>query len=105
MLYVLLLFLAYANAEKFCIHCKHFKNSLLLNPVFGECRLYSKDSDNNLKFLISGFPKKENHLCLRAREDENMCGPTAKNYETKYRLLENLNSSLLSKNMCNRKME
>jgi hypothetical protein len=90
MIYFLLLFILVANSEKFCINCKHFKNSVLLNPFFGECKLYSKELDNKIEFLVSGFPKKENYLCLTARRDENMCGQTGKYYEKKCILIDKL---------------
>jgi hypothetical protein len=91
MIYLLLLFILSANAEKFCINCKHFqKNILTSSSIYGKCKLFPKETHNKIEFLISGSPKMEYRFCSTVREDENMCSPTGKYYEKKCTLKDYL---------------
>jgi hypothetical protein len=90
MIFFLLLFILSANAEKFCVNCKHFKPAIISHPVFAKCKLFPKELDNNSDFLVLGNPKKEYNYCSIARQNENMCGTDGKCYEKKCSLLDNL---------------
>ena len=85
MIYFLLLFVLSVNAEKFCINCKYFKNSLFSHPDFAKCHVFPKELTNKIVYLVSGNTNTqiEYHFCSIARGNENMCGQDGKYYEKK----------------------
>ena len=89
MIYFLLLFVLSVNAEKFCINCKYFKQSLLSHPDFAKCHIFPKKLSNQIDYLVSGSAKIEYYYCSTAREYKNMCGQDGKYYKKKWALMDN----------------
>ena len=91
MIYLLLLFVLYSsNAEKICINCKYYQQSFLSHPVFARCKVFPRELDNKIEYLVSGRPKTEYSFCSTARQYENMCGLNGKYYEKKCTLMDKL---------------
>jgi len=79
---------AISTKPKFCVDCKHFKNSISANPQFGKCSLFSKIEEDikDVTFLVSGKrqPKKIEYMyCSTSREKDYMCGIEGTYYEKK----------------------
>ena len=85
-----LLFIIYVNAENFCINCKHFKQSFMSHPDFAKCKVFPREVDNKINYLVLGPQKTEYNYCSIVRQYENMCGPNGKYYEKKYSLMDNI---------------
>lgn len=82
-MYFLLFFFISANAEKFCINCKHFRPTILSHPSFAKCKAFPREADNKIDYLVLGRPKPEYNYCSIAREYESMCGQDGKYFEKK----------------------
>ena len=89
------------SSQKFCIHCKHFKNTLRTDATFGKCALFPTEQ-NQLSYLVSGsisdFEAIQYRYCSTVRTQEDMCGKEGKLYERKSpnRIL----SAMFRRNIC-----
>jgi hypothetical protein len=81
---------ARATANKFCINCKYYQSSFLSSSVFGKCKVFPREMDNKIDYLITGKPKTEYIYCSTARNDEDKCSPTGKYYEKKINLFRKI---------------
>jgi len=74
------------SSQKFCIRCKHFKNTLGTDATFGKCALFPTE-ENQLSYLVSGsisdFEAVQYRYCSTVRTHEDMCGKEGKLYERK----------------------
>jgi len=66
-----------------CIHCKHYRNTLLTDTKFGTCALFPivvKDD-----YLVNGVKSRKvtNYYCSTARGSDRMCGEEGKYFERK----------------------
>lgn len=90
-------FLTQINSEKFCINCKHFKQPLIGDKLFGKCSVFPKKNENKIDYLVSGKPSIEYSFCSTVRKDEDMCGENGKYYVKK--------CNSLKKILCNKNKE
>ena len=68
---------------KFCINCKFFKNTFMMNPTYGKCVLFPK-TERSIDYFITGVDKKvEFFYCSIARKYDDMCGKDGKMYINK----------------------
>jgi hypothetical protein len=70
------------TTNKFCINCKFFTCDIFSSNKFGKCLLFPIH-DNY--FLVNNEQNVNNHFCVSARSDENMCGEKAKHYVRRYK--------------------
>jgi hypothetical protein len=79
--------LSETGETKFCVNCKFYMNSNVIDPRFGKCRLALKNKNNSLNYYvvtgISDDNPPEYHFCSIVRDDPKLCGIDAKNFQPK----------------------
>ena len=69
---------------RLCINCKHFKNPFWVDPMYGKCAVFKRQSYDTYPVIGSDRQGPEDYTrCYVARAIDSLCGKQGKCFQPK----------------------